>query len=61
MTIIVSKEIMKNKEWTKRVEQLNYDVRTCETNIKNLANDLIRVERQFAELWAFVYKNKGDF
>ena len=51
---------MKNKEWTKRVEQLNFDVRNCETNVKSLSNDIVRVERLFSELWTFVYKNKEE-
>ena len=51
---------MKNKYIHDLVKQLHYDVRTSEENVKNLANDLLRVERLFNELWTFVYENKGD-
>lgn len=51
---------MKNKAIHDMVKQLHYDVRTSEENVQRLCNDLIRVERQFAELWTFVYKHQGD-
>ena len=51
---------MKNKHIHELVKQLNFDVRTCEENIRRLADDLIRVERLFSELWTFVYKHKGE-
>ena len=51
---------MKNKHIHELVKQLHFDVRTCEENMRNLANDLVRVERVFNDLWAFVYKHKGE-
>ena len=50
---------MKNKHIHDLVKQLHHDVRTAEENIKNLANDLTRVERIFEDLWKYVYKQEG--
>ena len=51
---------MKNKHIHDLVKQLHFDVRTTEENIKRLADDVIRVERQFKHLWEYVYKQKGE-
>jgi hypothetical protein len=51
---------LKNKEWSKLVKQLHFDVRTTEENIQHLANDQVRMEKQFGALWDFVYKHKGE-
>lgn len=51
---------MKNKYASKITQQMLHDIRTLEENMSNLANDLIRVERQFTELWTFVHKHKGE-
>ena len=51
---------LKNKHIHDLVKQLHFDVRTSEDNIKSLANDLLRVERQFNELWQYVYKHREE-
>jgi hypothetical protein len=51
---------MKNKAIHDLVKQLHFDVRTAEENIRSLANDLVRVERLFNELWTYIHKHKGE-
>ena len=42
---------MKNRDLDKHVKQHHYDIRTCEENIKRLADDITRIERMFEVLW----------
>jgi len=51
---------MKNKYASKLTEQMLFDIRQCEVSMRNLAEDQVRMEYQFRQLWNYVYEHKEE-
>ena len=51
---------MKNKYASKITEQMLFDIRQLEGSMSNLADDQVRMEYQFRQLWDFVYKHQEE-